>query len=462
MKKKYVFALVLIGLMLTLTLTLGTGYGLYVSTSEAADEKTATTLNCFKAYFSHTSEIEMKNIDPILNEEGEESSPYTLTVTNICEAEKELQIRLNILDDTTVDTKALTITAAGNIEKETILYKNLQNAKTESKNVLQSKLIGKIKIKPNETIRTNIKLWFDEKKAPDIKSDEIFKAKFELIDTESSIKPSFAEQIINSEAQIEKKAKPIFSNAAYQAEGLFIQTTEEGNYYYYRGVVNNNYVKFANQNWRIVGINPDNSVKLILEKSAATMHYSDKTNAMDYAGLRYIYNNVTINNNVNTYLLNWYKTNITDRGFDKYVSTSVFCNDSSYFVSGYHTYFNGYTRLITKKEPTMTCPTTKADFGGEYSQKIGLITADEVAYAGGLYNTPNYNYYLYNGENFFTMTGAEFYNYNSYLFIVTNTGAINKAPTNYVYGIRPVINLAANLTVSGAGTQTNPYIIDTE
>ena len=68
--------------------------------------------------------IELKNIDPVINEEGKENSPYTLTVTNICEEKKELQIRLNVLSETTFDTKALTIEAAGNIELETILYKN--------------------------------------------------------------------------------------------------------------------------------------------------------------------------------------------------------------------------------------------------------------------------------------------------------------------------------------------------
>ena len=110
----------------------------------------------------------------------------------------------------------------------------------------------------------------------------------------------------------------------------------------------------------------------------------------------------------------------------------------------------------------MTCPTTNADFGGTYKQKIGLITADEVAIAGGVYNTNNYNYYLSNGESFFTMTGAEYNNLTAYMFIVTNTGSISTAPTTSSYGIRPVINLEPTLTVSGSGTTENPYTIDIE
>ena len=459
MKKKYILALVIIGIMFGLTLTIGTGYGLYLSTSVKNDEN-ATTLDCFKAYFSHSDVIELKNINPVVNDEGRETSPYTLTITNICKDTKELQIRLNILSETTFDTNALTIETAGNIEQDTILYKNLPNAKTQNKDVKTSKLVGKITIEPNETIRTNIKLWFDEKKASEIKKEDIFKAQFELIDTASTIKATFSEVLLSS-TKINNEIKD-YSQGSYIEEGLHQVDTSEGKSYYYRGIVNNNYVKFGNYTWRIVGINPDNSIKLVLEKSATSMYYSDKANAIDYTGLKYIYNNVTINNNVSDYLEQWYKSNITDKNLDKYVVASSFCNDSSNFVNSYHTYFNGYTRLITDKRPSLVCPTTNADFGGLYKQKIGLLSADEVSIAGGVYGVNNYNYYLYNGETFFTMTGADYFNYIANLFIVTNTGAISTAPTTNLHGIRPVINIASTVTVSGAGTIDNPYTIDIE
>lgn len=459
MKKKYIVSLVVIGIMLVFVLTIGTGYGLFISTHKN-NEKSATTLNCFKVYFSNGEIIEMNNIDPVINEEGAESSPYTLTITNICENTKELQVRLNVLKESTADINALTIKAAGNIDKEITLYKNLTNTKTTEENVAHSKLIGLITVKPNETVRTNIKMWFDEKKAPNMSKEEIFKAKFELIDTESSIKSTFAEILLNDISSIDKKANPDFNNISTQEEGLYKLENKEGNNYYYRGVVNNNYVKFANYTWRIIKINSDQTIKLILDKSATTMNYSEYTNAMDYTGLKYIYNDETINNNINNYLETWYQTNIIDRGFDKYISNSSFCNDSSYFINNYHTYFNGYKRLITEKNPTLDCPTTDADFGGIYNQKIGLITADEVALAGGVFNINNFNYYLYNGETFFTMTPSEYYNYNASIFVVNNNGALTTTQTNTSFGIRPVISLKSEITVSGSGIITDPYIID--
>jgi len=309
-------------------------------------------------------------------------------------------------------------------------------------------------------VRTNIKIWFDEKKAPSIDPEVILRAKFELIDTESSIKATFAESLLTNTAAIEAKGSPTTSQAAYQEEGLFSLSTEEGKTYYYRGIVNNNYVKFANLIWRIVRINPDYSVRLILDKSAMYNKYSANKESMDYTGLKYIYNDQPINNNITQLLEEWYQNNITPLNLDKYITTTSICNDSNNKTENYHTYFAGYNRLVTTINPTVACTETSADFGGKYNMKIGLISADEVALAGGYFGTNNQNYYLYNGENFFTLTPAEYYYYNAYVFTVSNTGALQTTKVNTEYGIRPVINLVSTVTVSGSGTISDPYTID--
>ena len=126
----------------------------------------------------------------------------------------------------------------------------------------------------------------------------------------------------------------------------------------------------------------------------------------------------------------------------------------------YHTYFGAYNRLVTKKEPTLTCPENKTDFGGSYNMKVGLITADEIALAGGLFNVNNPNYYLNNGENYYTMTPLEYYSYQAYLTSVNSSGAM--VPTTAVneIGVRPTIVLNKEVTISGSGTINDPYTID--
>lgn len=459
MKKGYKISLFIIGLLIVISLTIGTSYSVWLDNHEESDYNTKT-LECFKVYFSNGESYKMTNIKSVINEEGKKTSPNSIAVTNICKETKELQIRLNILKDNTIDTKALTIDASGHIEQDSILYNNLENKRTSIEGVTTSKLIGLIKVEPNETVRTNIKLWFDERKAPIIDNTKIFSAKYELIDTASSIKSTFAETLLRNASAIGEKTAPNFNTLATTEEGLYLLNENNIKTYYYRGSSYDNYVFFANQLWRIVSINNNNQVKLISEKSVAFNNYSTYRNAIDYTGLKYIYNNETINNDINNHLGIWYQNNIINTGLDQYTEEMTLCNDTYYTVSGYHTYFNPYNRLVLQKTPTLTCAATNADFGGAYTQKVGLITADEVVLAGGMFNADNPSYYLNNGETYFTMSPLEYYNYNSYIAAVTSTGSLAGAFPNTQFGIRPVILLNSSVTVSGEGTIGNPYTID--
>lgn len=459
MRAKYKVSLAIIGLMLAITLTLSTGYAVYISTNKAAT-KDSVTVDCFKAYFSNGQSIDMKNITSVLNEEGLETSPYTLTISNICTTEKELQVRLNVLKETTIDTNALTLDIKGDIQQETILYKNLKSVKQEDKNIVQSKLLGKLLIKPNETVRTNVKIWFDEKKAPTIPQDAIFKANFELIDTESSIKYNFVEGLLADTNGVDKKTKPDFMTPSVTSDGLYKTTYNNNAIYYYRGVVNNNYVKFGNYMWRIVSISDNNTIKLVLEKSAGNTKYANYSSTFDDAGFKFEYYYKMVDNNITIYLDNWYKTQIVDKGLDKYVVTSKFCNDASFEKDGSTYYFGAFTRTVDEYKPSLVCPDNTSGFGGVFERKIGLLTADEVIMAGGAYNTNNHNYYLYNGENFFTMSPSHHSNSKMNLFIVNNNGSLTTALTNSSLGVRPTINLDGTVFVSGNGTINNPYIIE--
>ena len=92
---------------------------------------------------------------------------------------------------------------------------------------------------------------------------------------------------------------------------------------------------------------------------------------------------------------------------------------------------------------------------------IGLITADEVILAGISYyeDGRSQNNYLYTNVNYLTM--SPFW-YNSYasVFYVASYGSLGEIFVNRIdYGVRPVINLRADVTITGAGTSSNPYRI---
>ena len=215
--------------------------------------------------------------------------------------------------------------------------------------------------------------------------------------------------------------------------------------------------------WRIVGVNPDGTIKLILETPSTISKYSENYKYADYTGFTYEYANQDTNNDIMNYLEEWYKNNI-DSKTDSYIEKTTFCNDTSGKTSGKYsnnkTVFGAYDRIIGDINPTATCPSTKNDFGGIYTQKVGLITADEVALAGGVHDVNNYNYYLYNGTSFFTASPSQHIGNVAYMVVVTNTGSISEDRTDSEQGIRPVINIVGSVTFEGSGTKDNPYIID--
>jgi len=99
-----------------------------------------------------------------------------------------------------------------------------------------------------------------------------------------------------------------------------------------------------------------------------------------------------------------------------------------------------------------------------YILKVGLITADEVMYAGGMWNTNNDLYYLYNGMNYWTMSPYEWYSAgkNAIVFLVLkgNLTSNGGGVSNTALGLRSVINLRSDVSFSsGNGLQDSPFIV---
>ena len=167
----------------------------------------------------------------------------------------------------------------------------------------------------------------------------------------------------------------------------------------------------------------------------------------------------------------WYKNNLTS--YASYIADETFCNDRSVTGgSGYlttpTTYYGAFNRLYNKKTPSLKCAQDNDKFkvsnaSAKLDYPVSLITADEVAMAGGVYNTANSNYYLYNGQYFWTLSPSLFTSYasQSYVWYVLPSGGMN--PWSIVtnsFGARPVINIKADtLMTKGDGTTLNPYVV---
>ena len=289
------------------------------------------------------------------------------------------------------------------------------------------------------------------------------------------------------------------TSTADGTNGIYSAEDDLGTSYYFRGNVTNNYVKFANKYWRIIRINGDGSIRMIYAGTSAHANGYDDSSANDmnigtskinsscndntYVGYMYgiagasTYANThsnTTNSTIKTELDSWYDTNIVNTGNEKYIADAIYCNDRSVSSgTGIGTTKTTYAAETRKNKgiPTLKCPNNNDKFtksttigNGKLTKMIGLITSDEVMYAGGA-TSPNKEYYLYSETWHWTMTPNSFAFVASFNFSgatvnnVDDNGSRNHFFVNNANRVRPVVSLKSDAISRGSGTATSPFLV---
>ena len=89
-----------------------------------------------------------------------------------------------------------------------------------------------------------------------------------------------------------------------------------------------------------------------------------------------------------------------------------------------------------------------------------MITAEEMAYAGGVIWQTNTSYYLYNGVHNWSFSPYNFSNWNAFEFSLFSSGYFSFDYVTDSLGGRPVVSLKQGIAVaSGSGTSSSPYVI---
>ena len=280
-------------------------------------------------------------------------------------------------------------------------------------------------------------------------------------------------------------------------KGLYQAADDYGTTYYYRGNVKNNIVQFAGFYWQIVRINGDGSIRLMYDgtvknatggdQTIGNSQFNSKYNNPAYVGYMYgnpdgttfdeVHNN-TNNSIIKTAVDNWYKTNIVDKGFSSNVSNAVgFCGDRT-LRSGdgvsttQNSYFSSYKRL-ENNTPQFTCPelsrdlyTTAASSIGNkaLTYPVGLITYDELVYAGMDNRHTNKLSWAYSTQHYWTKSPSSFDATLGYAIEWFLNSAGNLTPWWGVgshLGARPVINLKSDTLITGGiGTSSDPFVVN--
>ena len=257
---------------------------------------------------------------------------------------------------------------------------------------------------------------------------------------------TFADIIIENTNPSDDALSKVGEEAAVDDEGLIKSSDDSGVSYYFRGNVKNNYVSFANLTWRIVRINGDGTVRMILDDII-----SESANYKNEESESFLYQDSYIS----TALDNWHQENL--RNYTNYIATTNYCNDVSHDDANNYL---PYSRIMINKIPTLNC------LGNTFKNNIGILSIDEVILAGAAPTNPNQSYYLYNPDikdAWYTMTASSGVEKSINMFVVDANGNIKTTISGSTYErVRPVINLIKNTEVTGNGTIDNPYKVITK
>ena len=345
-----------------------------------------------------------------------------------------------------------------------------------------------------------------------------FSAHVEITSAKAPTVSNFAETI---RANNEVKAPITTPGAAISTadEAEFASTEDDyGTSYYFRGAVTNNYVEFANKCWRIVRVGGDGSVKLILHNdnptgaanpcdaannsaSAAFARYSgttytskfnEKYDDNAYVGFKYgtvgasTYDATHANTNKSTILTNleaWYNNNL--KTYESVIDDNVWCNDKTNVTDETYDPWNytpnglGYAKNVTYYGATKRLVGTSGSAGGtgpslkcngklsKITSKIGLITADELAFAGyaagttaGTGNTTTYLQENATDTYWWSLSPGNFYGNSARVWIVGgSSGVFGHRSVGNTSAVRPSISLKSTTNVTGNGTSSSPFVV---
>lgn len=529
-KKDKVLLKCLSSLLVIVVIIIGVSFAIFQSFARQTTTNQVGTLSCFTVSFEGvTSALNLTNEYPITDKEGFQKEPYVFKVTNNCTQYLTLNIGVETLSSSQIAANLIkgVIVPNGGIPKSAVLLSN--GVLLQAQNGGTAYGIFTDIIKPSQSKSYDLRLWFDENMTKAQGASKKYQGKV-IVSATAENQPTFADVILKNNEVEQPLTTPGLENNLENEALLASAQDDYGTSYYFRGVVKNNYVTFANMCWRIVRITGDGSVKLVLHnqdsqsvnpcsstenadlaafpKFAAdddgTTKFNNDSSSNTYVGFMYgsssasSYASAQANTNKSVILQEleyWYKSAMT--AYDDMIADVIWCNDKSivtdanfnpqsailgtkYGYSDNINYYGAAKRLVPKNifsaggdGPSLICQkdynsgklskftvSDTVNGNGALSYKVGLLTADEVAYAGLVVQNINStsNYLFENTGNYYwwTMTPFEYLR-TAEMFVVSKNIFYNYTTDKVSY--RPTIALKSTTVVSGTGTSEDPYVV---
>ena len=462
-KKKYI-VLVIVTIVISIVALIGASYALLTMTIEG-DKKVSLTAGILKVDFDEGDNINLNEIAPMTDNQGQKTTPYTFTITNTGNINAYYHVSLEEDVNNTLDNSYLKMRLTSNNGYDSGVVK------VSSYGTGTFDITSEATLEPSDKVTYQLWMWLDYNADNSAQGKE-YKSKIVVTSYDREQKTAVDTLIAkvnpedldyNSATDNQKKEMWTFSHPE-------TEQTEALTDYRYIGSDPNNYVTFNNETWRIIGVftvddgtgKKEERLKIIRNESIGNMAW-DSNNINDWS-------NATLNANLNS---GDYWTNIlSDNAKSMIGDTLWYLGGTSNYTSstnGLTSHFYSYERGTTVYSGRDTSWVGKvglmypSDYG--YATSGGSATDRNACLNKELYNWDSSDFsdcynndWIFNSAYQWTITPRASYSNN--VFRLDRAGYVVSRNASGTRGVRPVVFLKSSIKiVDGDGSSSNPYIL---
>ena len=502
-KKKYVI-LVVVTIVISIVALIGASYALLTMTIEG-DKKITLTAGILKVDFEDGNYINLDNIAPMSDAQGQKLTPYTFTITNTGNINAYYHVSLEEEATNTLTNNYLKMRLTNDAGYDSGVVK------VNSYGTGDFEIKGEETLEPSDKVTYTLWMWLSEDADNSAQGKE-YKSK--IVVTSYDRKSPTAVDILLAKANPEDLDYNSATDEQKKEMWTFThpetEQTEALTDYRYIGANPNNYVQFNNEVWRIIGVftvddgtgNKEERLKLIRNESIGNYSWDNKlsgtgssdssygSNEWTDARLNYLLNEGHESESVGGSLYWNSKSGTCYSGSNNETTSCDFSSiglkeearsmigDTVWYLGGTSDYNSASNGLASHFYSYERGTTVYSGRSTSWTGKVGLMYPSDYGYAtsGGtttdrnsclnkeLYNWDSVsdcynNDWIFNSAHQWAITPRA--SYSDIVFGLRSSGFLRyNAARNTYYGVRPVVFLKSSIKiVDGDGSSSNPYIL---
>ena len=504
-KKKYVI-LVVVTILVSIIALIGATYALLTMTIQG-DKKVSLTAGILKVDFEDGNYINLENAAPVSDASGQQGTPYTFTITNTGNINAYYHVSLEEDSANTLANSYLKMRLTSNNGYDSGVVK-VSSYGTGTFNIKSEETL-----EPSDTVTYTLWMWLDENADNSAQGKE-YKSKI-VVTSYDRKQGTNAVELVKSKANEESLDYSTATSEQQKEMWTFThpetEQTEALTDYRYIGADPNNYVKFNDELWRIIGVftvddgtgKVEERLKIIRDESIGDYSWDNKSSGTGSSTSSYGSNEWT-DARLN-YLLNpghesesaggsLYWNSSSGTCYSGFGNATTNCNftttglkeearemigDTLWYLGGTSSFTSSTNGLTSHFYSYERGTTVYSGRDTSWVGKVGLMYPSDYGYAtsGGTTTDRNTclnkelsnwessdfsdcknNDWIFNSSYQWTITPPA--SRSDTVFILGDAGYVSDGNAKNAYGARPVVFLKSNIKIiDGDGSSSNPYIL---